>query len=71
MKIWIINGHDDDGDWEVELYSTYEKAKDVFDKYVEEISDVYETEVKVDDDSASYDAGSHYGSFWIKEVEVR
>ena len=70
-KVWVINGHDDDGDWVVELYSTYEKAKAVFDGYVKEISTNYETEVEVDNDSASYDTGNHYGKFWINETEVQ
>lgn len=81
FKIWCVNGYDDDGDWEVELFSTYEKARHAFDNYVDEFDslygkydeekDEYKTVCKVDYDVADYDCGSHYGHFWIEEVEVR
>lgn len=70
-KVWIVNGYGDEGNWEIELYSTYEKAKIAFDEYIENFSDMYETEVKVNGDYASYNTGNHYDSFWIKEVKVK
>lgn len=81
LKVWCLNGHCDEGDYEPELYSTYEKAKDAFDKHVEEINmcygtydeknDAYESVCIADGDTASYDCGSHHGSFWIKEIDVQ
>ena len=81
LKVWCLNGHDDDGDYEVELFSTYDKAKAAFDQLVNDINcnygeydedkDEYESVCEVNEDYASYDCGSHYGSFWIREVEVR
>lgn len=81
LTVWCVNGHDDDGDWEVELYSTYEKARKSFESYIEEYNmcygkynkekEEYESVCKVEDDFATYDCGSHYGTFWIEEVKVR
>ena len=81
LKVWCINGYDDDGDFEIELYSTYEKAKHAFDSYVKELAfmygeydedeDEYESVCKVDGDNAEYDCDNHYGYFWISELEVR
>lgn len=73
LKVWCINGHDNDESWEVELFSTYEKAKNVFNEYINEYikeidgNGVYE----VRDDYARYDNGNHYGAFWISKVAVR
>lgn len=81
LKVWCVNGHDDDGDWEVELFSTYEKARKAFESYIDDFNfnygdydedkEEYESVCEVDGDYASYDCGSHYGSFWISEVGVR
>ena len=81
LKVWCFNGHDDDGDMIVELFSTYEKARKAFEDYINELAmyygeydeekEEYESVCNVEDDYASYDCGSHYGSFWISEIEVR
>ena len=81
LKVWCVNGHDDEGDWEVELFSTYEKAREAFENYADEFDSLYgdydedtekcEPVCEIDGDYASYDCGSHYGSFWIEEVVVK
>lgn len=81
LKVWCVNGHDDDGDWEVELFSTYEKAREYFENYIDEFDslygeydeekDEYKTVCEIDGDYARYDCDCHYGEFWIEEVRVR
>lgn len=81
LKVWCLNGRDDDDEWEEEIFSTYEKAKKAFDDYVDEINscygeynedeDEYESVCEIEDNRARYDCGSHYGTFWISEVTVR
>lgn len=81
LKVWCINGRDDEGVWESELYSTYEKAREAFEEYIEDINrrygeydeykGEYESICDVDGDQADYSRYSHYGSFWIEEIEVR
>lgn len=70
-EIWCITNSDDEG-CTTELYSTYEKAKEAFDELVTEINFAYGeageeiVEVELSGDYASYDAGSHYGNFYIE-----
>ena len=81
LKVWCVNGHDDGGDWEVELFSTYKKARKSFESYIDEYNmcygkygeekGEYESVCEVENDFAEYNCGSHYGAFWIEEVEVR
>ena len=71
LKVWCLNGYDDNGDWEIELFSTYEKARKAFEYYVDEFNSLYETTCKVADDVADYDCDNHYGHFWIGELEVK
>lgn len=75
LKVWCLNGHDDDGDWEVELYSTYEKARKAFEQYIDDYNSFYgefsESVCKIDGDYAEYDCDCHYGRFWISEERVR
>lgn len=72
LKIWCLMGSSDEGTDEPALYSTYEKAKNAFDELVDDINALYEETVcEVEDGYASYDRGSHYGSFWICEIEVQ
>lgn len=78
---WCVNGHDDEGDWEPEIYSTYKKARKSFEDYIEEYNmcygeyneekEEYEPVCNVENDFASYDCGSHYGVFWISKLEIR
>lgn len=82
MVIFCLNGNDDNGDWTPELYSTFNKAQNALDRYVKEINMMYgdyneETDEYssvcnvIDEISAEYDCGSHYGEFWIEELEVK
>lgn len=81
MAIWCLNGYDDEGNWEVELFFTYEKARKSFESYIDEYNMCYgkydeekgecEPVCEVGNNFAEYNCGSHYGAFWISEVEVR
>ena len=80
-EVWCVNGHDDEGDWEPEIYSTYKKARKSFEGYIEEYNmcygkyneekEEYEPVCNVENDFASYDCGNHYGTFWISKVKIR
>lgn len=71
LRVWCIDGYSDEGSWELELFSTYEKAKKAFDDYVSEYEDYYDTKCNVNNDYASYMCDNHYGDFWINEIPVR
>ena len=67
--MWMIDGYNDDGDWSPEFYKTKEKAKEVFDEYVEDRSHLYNVKVEVaqnenGDYTARYDNGSNRYEFW-------
>lgn len=80
-EVWCVNGHDDEGDWEPEIYSIYKKARKSFEDYIEEYNicygkyneekEEYEPVCIVENDFASYDCGNHYGTFWISKVKIR
>lgn len=76
LIVWCVNGRDDDGVWDVEIYSTYEKAKKSFDYYVNDYNAFYgeqnESSVcEIDGDYARYDCDCDYVEFWIEKVRVR
>ena len=81
LKVWCLNGYDDEGDWDIELFSTYEKARKAFEDYIDELAVMYgeydrrgmkyKSVCTVADDVADYDCDNHYGHFWISEKEVR
>lgn len=66
-KVYIINGVDDEGTWNIEIYSTHKKALDKFNEYVNDFADMYDCNVEVDNDYATYDSDNHYGRFWVEE----
>ena len=69
--VWILDGSDDDGDWEIEIFDSYEKALEKFRYYIEDFKLNYsDAKWDISSNFASYDGGSHHGSFWIKKVEV-
>lgn len=68
--VYAINGYGDEGSWDIELYSTYDKAYARFKQYVEEFTDMFNVEVQVDNDWACYDMGNHHDEFWVEEVRV-
>ena len=72
MVVYAINGRGDEGNWDIELYSSLEKAKNVFNNYVYMFEDMFEVKCYTEnDDYAEYDAGSHYDRWWIEEIEVK
>ena len=75
MKIYIINGTGDDGNWYLSAHSTLEKAVLRMKSHIEILTVMYdltaeEWEIEEDFLMAKYDDGSHYDSFWIEEVEL-
>ena len=69
--VWILDGSDDDGDWEIEIFNSYKKALEKFRYYIEDFKLNYsDAKWDISSNFASYDGGSHHGSFWIKKVEV-
>lgn len=69
--VYAINGYGDEGHWEIELFSCYEKALAQFRQYVRLFEDLYDVEVEMEyDDWASYDAGNHHDTFWVEELEI-
>lgn len=69
--VWILDGSDDDGDWEIEIFDSYEKALEKFKYYIEDFKLIYsDAKWDISSNFVSYDGGSHHGSFWIKKEEV-
>lgn len=81
LEVWCFNGHDDEGDWAPELFSSYEKAKKAFDEHVEEMNfcygkydeqkEEYESVCDIEGDFARYNCGSHHGTFWINKIDIK
>ena len=71
-KVWIINGTGDDGEWDVEIFDSYEKAKAAFEAYIKEFKSMFpDAEWEIEDKFAKYDNDNHYDTFWIEETEVK
>jgi len=70
--VWIIEGTGDDGDWETEVFDSYEKARNQFNEYIHDFTSTYTLcNWVIDGDSAQYCSSNYYGTFWIKRVEVK
>lgn len=73
-KIWIINGTGSSGSWEIEAFETQASAKTAFEEYILEFSKEYPDarwDIAQDGDSASYESGNYFDSFWIEEIALQ
>ena len=74
-KVYIVNGRDDEGAWDLEVFKNKEDALASLKQYAADIGEWYKTDrFKVcweGEDAIRYDAGCHWGEAWVTEEVIK
>lgn len=74
-KVYILNGRDDEGMWDLEVFDNAEDALESLKQYAADIGLWYKTNrfgvTWEGDDMFRYNAGCHWGEAWVIEEVIK